>query len=177
MGVREMRGKKGKRFITISRSEFARRKGVTDIGYEVGLIHFAVPLKAGKDAKERIQILSELSAGGVKPMLVKFHPHSLHFAVRSQEKEKALGVLKGKLRFEPTVTDNCCLVAVISSAMRDLPGVMSRIAEVALRLSTDILETSDTRSAVLLLVHEDEAMQFVEALCKAFNVRSPKPLA
>ncbi|MFA4014973.1 MAG: hypothetical protein RUDDFDWM_000039 [Candidatus Fervidibacterota bacterium] len=171
-----MQGRKSKRFITISRSEFARRKGVTDIAYEVGLIHFAVPLKAGREAKERIQILSELSAGGVKPILVKFHPHSLHFTVRSQEKEKALDVLRNKLHLEPTVTDNCCLVAVISSAMRDLPGVMSKIAEAALHLSTDVLETSDTRSAVLLLVHENEATQFMKALCKAFNVRSPKSL-
>ncbi len=168
-----MRGKKSGRFVTICETELLRKRGVTKVSCETGLTHFAIPLYGddGKVAQWRVRIVRALSEAGVRPMLVKFHPQALHFTVHSEEREMALNVLSGlRLKGEPKVTDNCCLIAVISSAMRDLPGVMSRIAETALNLSVDVLEISDTRSAVLLLAHVEKWELLLSAFRKAFGI-------
>lgn len=168
-----------RRFVTICKTELLRKRGVTEVAYETRLAHFAIPLQGDESqiASERVRIIGALSEAGVKPLLVKFHPQALHFTIRSEEKEMVIRVLERmNLKQRARQTDNCCLVAVVSSAMRDLPGVMSRIAEVALRLSTNVLETSDTRAAVLLLVREAEMKPFIKALCEAFGIKSARQL-
>ncbi|MCS7253701.1 MAG: hypothetical protein RMK18_03050 [Armatimonadota bacterium] len=169
--------KRAGRFVTICETELLRKRGVTEVTCDTSFTHFVIPLHGSgvKVAQEQVRIVCALSEANIKLMLVKFHPHALHFTVRSAEQSEALKVLKSlRLKREPKMTGNCCLIAVVSSAMRDLPGVMSRIAEAALRLSVDVLEISDTKSAVLLLVGEAKAELFKNALCQAFGIKPSK---
>lgn len=173
-GEKLMRRKSVGRFVTICETELLRKRGVTEVSCETGLTHFVIQLHEddARAAQQRVQIVHALSKAGIRPMLVKFHPQALHFAVRSDERESALKTLNGlPLKSKPKVTDNCCLINVVSSAMRDLPGVMSRIAETALRLSVDVLEISDTRSSVLLLVRKEKAEALLSALREAFGIK------
>ena len=178
MSLQRKRGKIRRRgFETVSKAEFARKRGVTEIAHVSGLTHFSVRFtasSAGQIAVQRVEVLEALSEENITAFLVKFHPQALHFCVPSDRSAIAERVLIERLRLEPNLTHHCSMVSVISSAMRGLPGVMSRIAETICALSIDVLETSDTRSAVVLLVRETDATSLVDALCEVFDVSVPK---
>ncbi|MFN3423053.1 MAG: ACT domain-containing protein, partial [Armatimonadota bacterium] len=68
------------------------------------------------------------------------------------------------------VTRDCALISVLSSAMRDLPGVMARIAEALYEQGIELLETGDSHDSVMILVRRSDAEKVVNALRQKFGL-------
>jgi aspartate kinase len=147
--------------------EFERQRGVTGISIEDGLVH--VEVQVAPDLRERLQVFRALAQAGVSLFLIKFHPDSIHFTVRKDALKRAREVLR-RLNHPAKVTRDCAMVAVLSSAMRDLPGVMARIAEAIYEQEVELLETGDSHDAVMLLVRRMDAHKVAEALRKKFGL-------
>ncbi len=147
--------------------EFERQRGVTGVNIEDGLVH--VEVQVAPDLRERMHVFQALAEAGVSLFLIKFHPDSIHFTVRKEALNRAREVLR-RLNYPTQVTRDCAMVTVLSSAMRDLPGVMARIAEAIYEQEVDLLETGDSHDAVMLLVRRSEASKVAEALRKKFGL-------
>ena len=147
--------------------EFERQRGVTGITVEDGLVH--VEVQVAPDLRERLQVFRALAEAGVSLFLIKFHPDSIHFTVRKDALKQARAVLR-RLNHPVKVTRDCAMVAVLSSAMRDLPGVMAKIAEAIYEQEVELLETGDSHDAVMLLVRRADAQKVSEALRKKFGL-------
>ncbi len=147
--------------------EFERKRGVTAVAVEGGLVHIAVTI--APDLRQRQRVFQTLAEAGISVYLIKFHDDGIHFVVREEVLERARQVLD-KLGLPFTLTDHCATVTVLSSAMRDLPGVMATIAEAVYDEGVDLLETGDSHDAVILLVKSSEAAPVAEALKKKFGL-------
>jgi len=147
--------------------EFERKRGVTGIAVEEGLVH--VEVQVPPDLRERLKVFKALAEAGISLFLIKFHPDSIHFLIRKEVLSKAQKVLQGLNR--PTkVTRDCALISVLSSAMRDLPGVMARIAEALYEQGAELLETGDSHDSVMILVKRSDAEKVVNALRQKFGL-------
>ncbi len=154
-------------FVEPQQEEFERKRGVTGISVEEGLVH--VEVQVAPDLRERLKVFKALADAGVSLFLIKFHPDSVHFLIRKEVLRKAQRVLQGLQR--PTkVTRDCALVSVLSSAMRDLPGVMVRIAEALYEQGVDLLETGDSHDSVMILVRRADVEKVVTALRQKFGL-------
>ncbi len=154
-------------FVEPQQEEFERKRGVTGISVEEGLVH--VEVQVAPNLRERLKVFKALADAGVSLFLIKFHPDSVHFLIRKEVLRKAQRVLQGLQR--PTkVTRDCALVSVLSSAMRDLPGVMVRIAEALYEQGVDLLETGDSHDSVMILVRRADVEKVVTALRQKFGL-------
>ncbi len=147
--------------------EFERKRGVTGIAVEEGMVHVEVHI--APDARERLKVFKALADAGVSLFLIKFHPDGLHFLLRKEALSKAQKVFK-QLKLPVRITRDCALVYVLSSAMRDLPGVMARIAEALYEQGVELLETGDSHDSVMLLVRRAEVEKVVQALRQKFGL-------
>ncbi|GBC99307.1 Aspartokinase [bacterium HR17] len=150
--------------------EFERQRGVTGIAVEDGLAHVVV--EVAPDLAERLKVFRALADAGISLSLIKFHPDSIHFIVRKEAVRKTQEVLR-RLNRSVRVTRDCAMVTVLSSAMRDLPGVMARVAEAIYEQEVELLETGDSHDAVMLLVRRTDAEKVAEALRKKFGLNTP----
>lgn len=147
--------------------EFERKRGVTEVAVEDGLVHVSV--EVAPDLRERLNIFKALGNAGISLFLIKFHPDSIHFTIRKDVIGKAQQVLR-QLKRPVRLTRDCAMVAVLSSAMRDLPGVMARVAEAIYEQEVELLETGDSHDAVMLLVKRTDAKRVAEALRQKFGL-------
>ncbi|MCS7224483.1 MAG: ACT domain-containing protein [Armatimonadetes bacterium] len=148
-------------------AEFERKRGVTAVEVEEGLVHISVTLP--QTLAQRLGVFRALAGAGISVFLIKFHPDGIHFVLRDSFVEKAEKVLNG-LGLPYVMTPNCATVSVLSSAMRDLPGVMAAIAQAVYEEGVDLLETGDSHDAVTLLVKQKDAQRVATALKKKFGL-------
>lgn len=163
-------GRRDERVTTIvepKQEEFERKRGVTGITVEEGLAH--VEVQIAPDLKERLKVFKVLAEAGISLFLIKFHPDSIHFLIRREVLSKAQKVLQ-ELNLPTKVTRDCALVSILSSAMRDLPGVMARIAEALYEQGIELLETGDSHDSVMILVRGVDAEKVVNALRQKFGL-------
>ncbi|MCS7263200.1 MAG: ACT domain-containing protein [Armatimonadetes bacterium] len=163
-------GRRSERVMTIIepvQEEFERKRGVTGIAVEEGLVH--VELQVPTNLKERLNVFKALAEAGVSLFLIKFHPDSIHFLIRREVLNKAQKVLQ-RLNRPTKVTRDCVLISVLSSAMRDLPGVMARVAEALYEQGVDLLETGDSHDSVMILVRKIDSEKVVNALRQKFGL-------
>ncbi len=163
-------GRRGERVTTIvepRQEEFERKRGVTGIAVEEGLVH--VEVQVSPNLRERLNVFKALAKAGVSLFLIKFHPDSIHFLIRREVLSRAQKVLQ-QLNRPTKVTRDCALISVLSSAMRDLPGVMARIAEALYEQGVDLLETGDSHDSVMILVKKMDAEKVVNALRQKFGL-------
>lgn len=149
------------------REEFERKRGVTGIRLEDGLVHVSVEVEP--DLRERLKVFKALADAGISLFLIKFHPDEIHFVIRKELVRKAQKVIK-QLGHPTRLTRDCAIVAVLSSAMRDLPGVMARVAEAVYEQEVELLETGDSHDAVAILVRRTDAQRVAEALRQKFGL-------
>ncbi|MFN3421872.1 MAG: hypothetical protein ACK40X_09145, partial [Armatimonadota bacterium] len=87
--------RRGERVTTIvepKQEEFERKRGVTGISVEEGLVH--VEVQVPPNLKERLNVFKALAEAGVSLFLIKFHPDSIHFLIRREVLSKAQKVLQ-----------------------------------------------------------------------------------
>ncbi len=154
-------------FVEPQQEEFERKRGVTGISVEEGLVH--VEVQVAPNLRERLKVFKALADAGISLFLIKFHPDSLHFLIRKEVLRKAQRVLQG-FQLPAKFTRDCALVSVLSSAMRDLPGVMVRVAEALYEQGVDLLETGDSHDSVMILVRRADVKKVVTALRQKFGL-------
>src|SRR5439155_1715376 len=67
------------------------------------------------------------------------------------------------------------IVSVVAANMRQLPGIMGRIAAALLRAQVPIVQTGDAPDSVFCLVEAAKAAAAVEALRNEFQIGPPPP--
>ncbi|MER3500732.1 MAG: hypothetical protein IMHGJWDQ_000035 [Candidatus Fervidibacter sp.] len=163
-------GRRSERMVVIvepRQEEFERKRGVTGIAVEDGLVH--VEVMVAPEMRERLKVFRAIADSGISLFLIKFHPDSVHFLVRKEALRKTQKVLQS-LKLPTKITRDCALISVLSSAMRDLPGVMARIAEALYEQGVDLLETGDSHDAVMILVRRPDVERAVNALRQKFGL-------
>jgi aspartate kinase len=96
-------------------------------------------------------------------------PTSVVYTVTDEMSEKAISVLK-KLGYEPKVTRHCAKVATVGAGMSGVPGVTAKIVTALSELGIQILQSADSHTTIWVLVRQDDMIQAVNALHKAFNL-------
>ncbi|WP_417900514.1 aspartate kinase [Bacillus haimaensis] len=96
-------------------------------------------------------------------------PTSVVYTVTDEMSEKAITVLK-KLGYEPKVTRHCAKVATVGAGMSGVPGVTAKIVTALSELGIQILQSADSHTTIWVLVRQDDMIQAVNALHKAFNL-------
>ena len=165
-------GKRQRRQVTEIEStgteEFERRRGVTAIQVDSGLTQVVIPMRV--DMGRRSCMFRTLADADISVFFIKLHPVSVNFCVSSDVGRRVQRTLKRTLNLTARLRQECSQVSIVSSAMRDLPGVMSGIVEVAHEKGIKLLETGDAHDAVVLLVRHKDSMKLVRALRRKFEV-------
>ncbi|MFE7061845.1 aspartate kinase [Sutcliffiella sp. NPDC057660] len=96
-------------------------------------------------------------------------PTSVVYTVTDEMSDKAIYVLQ-KLGYEPKVTRHCAKVATVGAGMSGVPGVTAKIVTALSELGIQILQSADSHTTIWVLVRQDDMIQAVNALHKAFNL-------
>ncbi|WP_404462289.1 aspartate kinase [Sutcliffiella horikoshii] len=96
-------------------------------------------------------------------------PTSVVYTVTDEMSEKAINVLR-KLGYEPKVNRHCAKVATVGAGMTGVPGVTSKIVTALSELGIQILQSADSHTTIWVLVKQEDMINAVNALHKAFNL-------
>ncbi|MCS7066650.1 MAG: hypothetical protein NZL85_10330 [Fimbriimonadales bacterium] len=153
------------------RVSFERERGVSAIvvSPEVAYLVVRVPHPAEVPA-QRLAILNALQEAGVSIFLIKLQRQGLSFGVQASEVEHACTVLERE-GFDVTVKPHRVMVSIFAQNMRELHGVLARIAEIMYESGAAIEQISDAHDRVTCLIEASKASQVVAKLRRAFRLR------
>jgi aspartate kinase len=96
-------------------------------------------------------------------------PTCVVYTVSDVMSEKAITVLQA-LGYKPKVTKHCAKVSTVGAGMTGVPGVTAKIVTALSELGIQILQSADSHTTIWVLVKQDDMIQAVNALHKAFNL-------
>ncbi|MEN3001392.1 MAG: ACT domain-containing protein [Armatimonadota bacterium] len=153
------------------RVSFERERGVSAIvvSPEVAYLVVRVP-DAAEVPSQRLAILHALQEAGISIFLIKLQRQGLSFGVRATDRERACRVLERE-GFEVRVKPHRVMVSVFAQNMRELHGVLARIAEILYESGVAIEQISDAHDRLTCLIEASKAPQVVAKLRRAFHLR------
>ncbi|GBC92542.1 hypothetical protein HRbin15_01012 [bacterium HR15] len=153
------------------RVSFERERGVSAIvvSPEVAYLFVRVPHPV-EVPLQRLAILGTLQEAGISIFLIKLQRLGLSFGVQATDMERTRAVLE-RAGFQVTVKPHRVMVSVFAQNMRELHGVLARIAEIMYESGTAIEQISDAHDRVTCLIEASKAPQVVARLRRAFRLR------
>lgn len=153
------------------RVSFERERGVSAIvvSPEVAYLIVRVP-EAAEVPSQRLAVLHALQEAGISIFLIKLQRQGISFGVRATDQERACAVLTRK-GFDVRVKPHRVMVSVFAQNMRELHGVLARIAEVLYESGVAIEQIGDAHDRVTCLIEASKAPQVVAKLRRAFHLR------
>ena len=117
----------------------------------------------------QLEVFKAMSEHGISIDFINVNPSSVVYTVEDQHAELAVSVLQ-QLGLSPAYVADCAKIAVIGGGMNGVPGVMAKIVSTLTGLDISILQSSDSHSAIWVLVHGQFAHKAVQALHSAFGL-------
>lgn len=157
------------------RVSFERERGVSaiQVSQEVTYLFVRVPDTSLLSA-QRQRILNLLREAEIPIFLIKLQRNGLSFGVDSELAARACQTLEAH-GFRVTVKPCRVMVSIFAQNMRELHGVIARIAEVLYEAGVAIEQVSDAHNRITCLIEAERAPLVVERLCAAFGL-SPQNL-
>lgn len=156
---------------TSRKTSFEKVRGVNEVRIEADVAHLVVELPPEKRTPDKhLDIYRELAAAGYPLRLIKMHPDGISFSVERHDLPGAMDILtKLGYSFEPA--DEMVILAVAAVNMREMWGVMYKVAETLLDNKVEIHQVADSHDAVLCMVPKRQVRQAMRALKSAFDLR------
>jgi aspartokinase len=153
------------------RVSFERERGVSAIvvSPEVAYLFVRVP-DPDQVPQQRLQVLNTLQQTGISIFLIKLQRQGISFGVQASDMERARAALE-QAGFLVTVKPRRVMVSVFAPNMRELHGVLARIAEILYESGAAIEQISDAHNRVTCLIEASRAPQVVARLRRAFRLR------
>jgi aspartokinase len=152
------------------RVSFERERGVSAIkvSREATYLFVRVP-DASHLPQQRQRILNLLREAEISIFLIKLQRNGLSFGVDSELAARACEVLEAN-GFRVSVKPRRVMVSIFAQNMRELHGVIARIAEVLYEAGVAIEQLSDAHNRITCLIEAERAPLVVERLCEAFGL-------
>lgn len=159
------------------KTSFEKERGVTDIHIEADVAHLVVHLPEDKRTPDKhLDIYKGLTDAHYPMRLVKMYPGGISFAV---EREHLAGVadMLGQLHYRFESADELVILAIMAVNMREMWGVMAKMAETLLDADVDIVQVGDAHDAVLCMVPKRHVQTALKRLRKAFGIKQIRAAA
>lgn len=149
-------------------TSFEKERGVNDVHIDAEVAHIVVSLPRQKLTPDKhLDIYKGLGGAGMALRLVKMHPGGVSFAVERHQFAEAQQIIS-RLGYTFEATDDLVILAITAVNMREMFGVMAKMAETLLDASVETVQVGDAHDAVLVMVPGAQAETAVAALRKAF---------
>jgi aspartokinase len=157
------------------RVSFERERGVSAIQVSREATYLFVRVAdTGYLPQQRQHILNLLREAEIPIFLIKLQRNGLSFGVDSELAARACESLEAH-GFRVSVKPRRVMVSIFAQNMRELHGVIARIAEVLYEAGVAIEQMSDAHNRITCLIEAERAPLVVERLCAAFGL-SPQTL-
>lgn len=145
-----------------------QRKGqvVTGIAHITGRTQVTV---VEVSMEHQNDLLIRLADNGISIDIINLFPDRMVFTIEGFAADKAEIILKDAGHAFSTI-HHCSKISAVGSAMRGVPGVMSRIIRALTKRKIEVLQTSDSHTTISCLVHGEDTIQAVLALHEEFNL-------
>jgi aspartate kinase len=149
---------------------FEKERGVNDVHIDAEVAHIVVSLPPEKETPDKhLDIYKGLGGTGMALRLVKMHPGGVSFAVDREDFAEAQETIRS-LGYDFEAADNMVVLAITAVNMREMFGVMAKMAETLLRAEVETVQVGDAHDAVLCMVPGAQADTAVAALRTAFGL-------
>jgi len=153
------------------RVSFERERGVSAIVVSPEVAYLFVRVPDPTDAPtQRLAVLNALQEAGISIFLIKLQRQGISFGVQASVQEQACQVL-ARAGFQVVVKPHRVMVSVFAQNMRELHGVLARIAEIMYEAGAAIEQISDAHDRVTVLIEASKAPEVVAKLRRAFRLR------
>lgn len=157
---------------SIRHPEFERERGVNGVDVTASVAHVAASVGGEHDRAVRIQSLFRaLADAGVPVFFVKLHGQHVTFCVEAADLDPTVAVLT-KAGFEYRTRRDLAIVTVHAGTMRDLIGIMVRIADALQMAQARMHAIGDSHSSVQCLIDGDRTAAAVSQLRAAFGLEA-----
>lgn len=149
---------------------FEKERGVNDVHVDAEVAHIVVSLPPGKQTPDKhLDIYKGLGGTGMALRLVKMHPGGVSFAVDRHDFAHAQEIIRA-LGYDFEATDDLVVLAITAVNMREMFGVMAKMAETLLIAEVETVQVGDAHDAVLCMVPGAQAEKALGALRAAFGL-------
>lgn len=156
---------------TSRKTSFEKVRGVNEVRVEADVAHLVVHLPAEKRTPDKhLDIYRELSGAGYPLRLIKMHPDGISFSVERHDLPGATQILTA-LGYSFDQADEMVILAVAAVNMREMWGVMYKVAETLLDHKVEIHQVGDSHDAVLCMVPKRQVRLAQRALKSAFDLK------
>ncbi len=153
------------------KTSFERTRGVYDVRIEADVAHLVVKLPPEKRTPDKhLDIYKGLAEAGHPMRLIKMFPGGISFAVERQHLSGAMDLLE-RLGYRPEPADEMVILALMAVNMREMWGVMAKMAETLLDADVDIVQVGDAHDSVLCMVPKRQVRTALRCLRKAFGLK------
>lgn len=151
-------------------AHFERETGVYDVNVTQAVAHVNVAVGPAEGrADQAVRVFRTVADAGIPVFLAKLHGHEVSFAVEAStlsEAERALA----QAGFVFRARRDLAIVTVHASTMRDLTGVMVKIADALQIAQARMYGAGDSHSSVQCLIDGHRAEAAVAQIRVAFHM-------
>ncbi len=153
-------------------AEFERERGVHSVDVTASVAHVAAAVGAEENQPARIQAMFRVLADASVPVFfVKLHGQDVTFCVEADRLDDVERVLEGA-GFACRTRRDLAIVTVHAGTMRDLIGIMVRIADALQMAQARMYAVGDSHSSVQCLIDGDRTTAAVKQLKAAFGLEA-----
>lgn len=154
------------------RVSFERERGVSAIVVSPEVAYLFVGAQSEPDPiTVRQQILDMLAQAGLSISLIKLQRNGLSFAVPVEDLARTHQALSSA-SLQITVKPRLRVISIYGQNMRELHGVLAKIAEILNEAGVAIEQISDAHDRLICLISAERAQEVVKRIRKAFHLRA-----
>jgi aspartate kinase len=151
---------------------FERETGVYDVDVTDAVAHVIAAVGPPEGRAERVvRLFRAVADAGIPVFLAKLHGQEVSFAVEAERLSDVERVLAGT-GYAYRARRDLAIVTVHASTMRDLTGVMVRIADALQLAQARMYGAGDSHSSVQCLIDGHSASAALNRLKAAFKVET-----
>lgn len=158
--------------ISGERVSFERERGVSTITVSPEVAYLFVRAHAETEpVRVRQQVLDLLAQAQLSIFLIKIQRNGLSFAVPAEDLARVHQALAGA-PLQITVKPHLRVVSIYGQNMRELHGVLARIAEILNEAGVAIEQISDAHDRLICLIDSAQAHEVAKRIRRAFHLRA-----
>ncbi|HEY3266448.1 MAG TPA: ACT domain-containing protein [Armatimonadota bacterium] len=154
----------------MKQTSFEKERGVTDVRLDADVAHIVVELpEERRTPDQHLDIYKELGKANTPMRLIKMHPGGISFAVERPNLARAEEILT-RLGYSWEAADGMVIISIQAINMREMWGVMAKMAETLLDAHVEISQVGDAHDCVLCMVPAAQAGLARATLRNAFGL-------
>jgi aspartate kinase len=144
---------------------------ITGIAHSTGLSQVMVEMTAEETALE-LEMFNRLAAARISIDLISLFPERKYFVVPEDNIAQS-EMICSSLGLKCHIVRNCAKVSVVGLGMRNIPGVMARVAHALHEKKIRILQTGDSNITISLLISEEDLPEAIRTLHDHLKLAAP----